>query len=82
MRDRIRLVATTLYDPQEKARICSVVFKQLGIQPRIVSGYGATGGTLETWMRTYPCWPQKFGIPGSTNVVSLVQGKASLYQIK
>jgi inosine-uridine nucleoside N-ribohydrolase len=76
MRERVSLVATTLYDPQEKARICSVVFKQLGIQPRIVSGYGATGGNQEAWMGTYPCWPQKFGIPGSTNSVSLLQGKA------
>jgi inosine-uridine nucleoside N-ribohydrolase len=76
MRERVSLIATTLYDPQEKARICSAVFKQLGIQPRIVSGYGATGGNQEAWMRTYPCWPLKFGIPGSTNTVSLVQGKA------
>ncbi len=76
MPERLKLVVTTLYNPKEKARICSVAFKQLGIQPRIIAGYGASGGDQETWMRTYPCWPQRFGIPGSTNVVSLAQGKA------
>lgn len=76
MGKHLSLVVTTLYNPQEKARICSAVFKQLGIQPRIVAGYGTSGGDQATWMRAYPCWPQKFGIPGSTNSVSLIQGKA------
>jgi hypothetical protein len=44
--------------------------------PHILAGYGAFGGDRDIWLKTYPCWPQKFGIPGSTNAVSLFQGVA------
>lgn len=74
---QIRLVTTTLYRPEDKARICSLYLKMLGAEKiPVCSGYGAYKGGELDWLQLYPCWPQKFGIPGSSNKVSLLQAKA------
>ncbi len=75
--ESIGLVTTNLYDPKTKAKGVKLLFKLLGY-PKIPvsSGYGVDAGDEESFLKVYPCWPTKFGIPGKTNKVSLLQAKA------
>lgn len=74
---KIKLVTTTLYRPEEKAKISEICLSEFKF-PKILisSGYGAYKGEEESWLEKYPCWPVKFGIPGKTNQVSLFQAEA------
>lgn len=73
---QMRLVTTTLYHPEDKAKIAALFYKVFGMRVSVSSGYGVYHGEESTWLTQYPCWPQKFGIPGSTNKVSLHQAAA------
>jgi inosine-uridine nucleoside N-ribohydrolase len=73
----IVLGTTTIYRPDEKARILKLTYSQLGCPDiPVSSGYGFYEDGSQSFRELYPWWPEKFGIPGSTNKVSLLQGKA------
>jgi len=74
---KIKLFTTTLYHPEDKARIIRTISKQLGYYDiPISSGIGVYHGEKKSWLQKYPCWPKKFGIPGTTNKISFFQAKA------
>lgn len=74
--DSLKEIITTLYNPNQKAgiaaKICSFMKNnEISIYP----GYGCTPEQPSEFTKAYPYWPIVWGIPGSSNTVSLGQGK-------
>lgn len=73
---KLALITTTLYRPEEKAKACMLFLQQHGIKIPVSSGYGVYRGEEALWSKRYPCWPEKFGLPGSTNKLFPLQVQA------
>lgn len=75
-KERVSLVTTIGYCPEEKSRISDLVFRKLGLKPQIAAGYGVYKNEDSShWLERFPCWAKRFGIPGETDKVTLLQAK-------
>lgn len=64
--DKIIGVSTTFFHPLEKAKLSSLIFKELGFPGiPVYAGLGINDGEDHDFLSRYPAWPPQFGNPYS-----------------
>lgn len=72
----LQQIVTTLYRPAQKAAIAAKICSFMENNAiSIFPGSGCDAEKPSDFMQAYPFWPAIWGIPGSTNAVSLGQGR-------
>lgn len=72
--DALVLGTTNFWHPEERAKMLKIVYGSMRACASVSSGYGVFLDKEDMFLDLYPCWPQeKFGIPGKTNRLSLLQ---------